>query len=797
MKLNRNIVLAGTALSTLFAGTAAFAQSTGTQEVEQAVIVKGKVNRSAGGLAVDQTVTKTRSSITEDFIKTQSPGNALELVNLLPGVNFTDQDATGQVGYDITLRGFDSQRIALILDGMPLNDTGNYAIYPTMNIDSELYSRIDVNLGSTDVDSPTAAAGGGTVNFVTRKPDKDMGWEVKETLGEDSYHREFVRFDTGAFGPWGTTAFLTYSNLNADKWKGFGSIDRKQVNGRIYQPLNNGDFLSVAFNYNESRNNAYYDPSASEMATNYETEYGNDPTKGGGSAASAYYGYKINPTNNGNIRAQAKFHLRDNLILTIDPSYQYTLADGGTQIYTLQESTGIISQSSSVVFGELRGFDANHNGVIDTTAYNIFMPSVTRTNRYTLNSSLIWLINDANTLRLAYTYDYGNHRQTGGASLLQDGLYIADPFSQDSAYYLFDKNGKRVEKRDRQSYAKLNQVALTYGGTFLDGKLHVDAGVRVPNFERDLNNYCYQVSASAAACSTNLLAKSASASDTTNYNTALAGAPRSFTTHSKKVLPNLGVSYKLGAGSSIYASYSEMISAPRTDSLYDNKIPDLKPELSQTTDLGYRFSSPKLMASASIWNTDFQHRIETGYDLDLAASIATDVGNARMNGANAEIGYKPIKGLDLYASASYTHTEMLNDYQYKAGADTCPLTTGAYDCTKGKQLGKVPRLMYALSANYEIGQWQMGIQGKYTGKRYASLANAEFAPAYTVWNANLAYNLGQVGPMKDSSLRLNIKNLFNVKYKAQIYSGNAFYDSGNYYYPGQPITGFLTLDAKF
>ncbi len=798
MKLNKSLFLAGTALSGLFLATAALAQSTGTAEVEQSetVVVKGKATRSTGGLAVNQTVTKTRSSITEDYIATQAPGSPLDAINILPGVNFNDQDATGSTGGDITLRGFDSARVAYILDGMPLNDTGNYAIYPTSNLDTELYSRIDVNLGSTDVDSPTASAGGGTINYTTRKPEKTMGFEAKETLGDNNYHREYFRFDTGAFGPWGTTAFLTASNMNADKWKGYGSLDRKQVNGRVYQPLNNGDFLSVAFTYNESRNNSYYDVNQADFLANPTSEYAStinsSLTLATGATAAAYYGYKINPTNNGNIRASAKFHLRDNLVLTVDPSYQYTLANGGG-VYTLVESTGIISSNSGVVWGELKGFDANHNGVVDTAPYGIYFPSQTRTDRYTLNSSLIWYVNPTNTLRLAYTYDYGHHRQTGGASLLEDGKYIADPFSLDSAYYLLGSDGTRIEKRNRLSYAKLSQFALTYGGTFFEGKLKVDAGLRIPHFERDLNNYCYQASSSTAYCSSQ---PSATAIQQTNAATRY-NLPGSFKVKYDNVLPNLGASFKLDGNNTLYTSYSEMISAPRTDSLYDRVTPDLKPEHSKTWDLGYRYNSSNITGALSVWKTDFQHRIETGYDIVEQASIATDVGSARMTGANAEIGASPIKGLNLYASASYTKTEMLSDYQFKAGANICPLTTGAYDCTKGKQLGKIPRLMYAVSADYDIGAWSFGLQGKYTGKRYDSLANGEFAEAYTLWNGNVSYDIGQLGPLKKSSIQLNVKNLFDIKYKSVIYSGNAFYDSGNYYYPGQPRTMMLTLDTKF
>jgi iron complex outermembrane receptor protein len=796
MKLNKALILATTAMIGLSASSLALAQSTATQELETTVVVKG-AKKSAAGVGVDQTVTKARSSITDEYLATQAPGSPLDALNILPGVNFTDQDATGSVGFDITLRGFDSSRIALILDGLPLNDTGNYAIYPTMNIDSELYSRIDVNLGSTDVDSPTAAAGGGTINFVTKKPADTFGVEAKQTWGDFAYARSFFRVDSGKFGPWGTRAFLTYSNLYSDKWKGYGKIKRQQWNGGLYQPLDNGDFVSAYFTYNHSRNNSYYDVSASEYAANYETEYAgtinSNLSTAVGSSAGAYYQWKINPTNNGNIRMQSKFHLTDKLILTVDPSFQYTLADGGTQVYLLDEKTGKIG---SQVYNQLVNFDANGDGKIETGtgangAYPIFDPSLTRTLRYTVNTSLIWYVNDDNTLRAAYTYDRGNHRQTGPMTFL-NGTTIPNPFGLADDYALIGKDGVQVQKRNRQSYAELDQVALSYGGHFFDSKLKVDAGLRIVDFKRDLNNYCTQ-NGGTAYCEPN---PPVTTSPSSQYL-----QPVHFKTEYKKTLPNLGVSYSFADHQTLYTSYSEMISAPRTDSLYTSVIPDLHPELSQTTEIGYRYSSPIISASASVWKSDFQHRIETGWDVEQQLSIATDVGNARMNGANIEVGVRPLKGLSLYGSASYTKTEMLNDYQFKAGPDLCATDptnkANAYDCTLGKHLGKVPRLMYAFNADYKIGAWQFGLNGKYTGLRFDSLANVENAPAYTVWNGDIQYKLGETGPMKAAYIRLNVKNLFDVKYKSSIYSGNAFYDSGNYYYPGETRTTMLTLDTQF
>ena len=44
---------------------------------------------------------------------------------------------------------------------------------------------------------------------------------------------------------------------------------------------------------------------------------------------SSFYGVRINPSDTGNIRLSSLFHLTDDLSLTVDPSIQYVLANGG------------------------------------------------------------------------------------------------------------------------------------------------------------------------------------------------------------------------------------------------------------------------------------------------------------------------------------------------------------------------------------------------------------------------------------------------------------------------------------
>ena len=128
---------------------------------------------------------------------------------------------------------------------MPLNDSGNYALFTNQMLDSELIDRVDVNLGTTDVDSPTASATGGTVAYRTKRPTEEFGGEAVVSGGEFDYKRAFVRLDSGEFGPWGTKAFIAGSYQNYDKFKGPGELEKKQFNAVIRQDFENENFISL------------------------------------------------------------------------------------------------------------------------------------------------------------------------------------------------------------------------------------------------------------------------------------------------------------------------------------------------------------------------------------------------------------------------------------------------------------------------------------------------------------------------------------------------------------------------
>ncbi|MBL0948903.1 TonB-dependent receptor [Brevundimonas sp.] len=819
------------------AGTAS-AQSTGTEaaesRVEDVIVTGTRGPRNIDGAIVAETVGKTRSSITQEFIQTQTPGQTiLQSLNLVPGVNFYNADPYGTSGGNIRLRGFDGNRVSLTFDGIPLNDTGNYATYTNQQLDPELIERATVNQGTTDVDSPTASATGGTINYTSRRPASDFGGWIQSSFGDFNYRRNMFLIDTGEVGPWGTAAWFAFSRQDYDKFKGRGTLRKEQWNARVYQPLgSNGDFLALSGHYNENRNNNYNGPNL-RTATGFcdvaQTVVCNDqvvddprgwdvdfdttyiaPTRRAGLAdndvnGTNYWGLRINPSNTGNIRGNSRFTLAEGLVLTVDPSFQYVLANGGTQQAVLQETDLLLRGTFAT-----GGVDLNGDG--DTLdRVRVMTPSNTNTHRYGLNTSLIWDLDDNHRLRAAYAYDWGRHRQYGHYGFVDFGRpndpRFVDWFGgrNQENNRVVNRDGYELRSRDRLSYAELSQFSVEYRGQFLNDALTVNLGLRAPFFKRELNQFCYSQNASSNVLCTSEVPNATLA----NGNVTFAGrgttqyiAPYSREVKYDDLLPNVGVTYRFDGGHMIYASYAETLSAPRTDSLYavrrlaDNSVgnPTVQPETAQTFDIGYRYSSANVVGSVAGFFTNYDNRIVNTFDEDLNTFVDRNVGSVELMGFEGSLGWSPTEALSLYGSIAYLDGELQEDYRFNAAGDQLP--------TKGKKLVETPDWTASFRANYTFSDmFSGGVQAKYTGERWITDVNDLADSAFTIVDVDARIDFTPWG-YEDTYLQFNVTNVFDEKYysglgtRASATPGQLGY-SRPFATTGAPRTWMATLRVGF
>ena len=277
--------------------------------------------------------------------------NALSDLNLIPGVNFTNDDPFGMSGSGghFSIRGIKGANVGEMIDGVPLNDLGDYAIYPGELVDPETISTINVITGSSDVDAALSSSLGGTVNINTLTPTDDTNAFTNTSYGSWNYWRVAGLLNTGTFGPWDTKAWIEGSQQINDKYTGVGHDKKWQVDSKLYQDLHHyDDFIAVAGFYDRQLADFIGDDFASS-----HLGYQQDPVtlvrviiimgfcrcRGiptitpamccrAGDSQCDVPGGRGNPTWTGNLRGASRFTIFDNLHLTVDPSFQWVLANG-------------------------------------------------------------------------------------------------------------------------------------------------------------------------------------------------------------------------------------------------------------------------------------------------------------------------------------------------------------------------------------------------------------------------------------------------------------------------------------
>ncbi len=794
----KNQFYAGVALAALFVPGVAFAQSTGSIDFEEEIVVTAQsTERGVNGIVTPDT-SKAKQVLTQEFIERQSPGQTVnDIINQMPGVSFQNNDPFGSAGGKLSIRGFDNTRINQTFDGIPLNDSGNYALFSNQQLDPELIEQVNVNLGTTDVDSPTAAASGSTVNYRTRNPGEEFGVKLVGSTGDFKFFRIFGMIDTGEIGPWGTRAFFSASMSRNDTVFGnedqpaftatpttaaraaidsrTGQIYKQQYNGKIYQPIgDNGDFVSIAANYNQNRNNFFGSVPlrlVNNVATNFvpnlfpanrdDRDYGiarctinTTATPGVANVANlcgSTFDERFNPSNTGNVRLNSKFSLTDSLILTIDPSFQYVKANGGGTVVgqearrdvnpnpfvgttptnsncnTTPNSATVSCQTGYIGGIPYYGRDLNGDGdLLDTI--RVLAPSQTKTRRIGLIAGLRYDINDEHTVRIAYSFDRAKHRQTGETNLLNTDGSPLDVFPVNDP--LADANGNILQKRDRKSIATLNKIAGEYRGEF--GAVTVNVGVSASFFKRDLNNFCAtsSVTGFVECFGTNSAGLAAFIAANPTVNTGLGGiqpiqGPQQRIRKYNKITPNLGLTFDLTDDLTMFGNYSRGVQVPGTDNLYNSFFfPDNTPsanpvpETTDNFDVGLRGRASNVQASVTAWYTLFRDRLASSFDPETERNVYRNLGKVEKYGVDATIAYRPIPEIAVSAFGSYLKSRIKDNVQI-GGTAAVPI----FALTAGKRESGSPTFTWGGRVQGKLGPVELGGQVKRTGPRYINDQN--------------------------------------------------------------------------
>ena len=201
-------------MSAMLPGAALAADATDVGTIS----VKGQ--SLGGGMMVQDDSAKARSTVTKEAMdKMPSAANAIDKLKFTPGLNVNSNDASGLSGVDYTMRGMNSDQIGLSMDGIPINDSGNYAVYPNLLGDAENRKRCS---------SPGLFRSGRPAHRLQRRqhrlgnapPGERLRRFRQANAGQQQPEQNLRPPDTGEYN--GFSNWLSYSHTEAKKWRGEG-----------------------------------------------------------------------------------------------------------------------------------------------------------------------------------------------------------------------------------------------------------------------------------------------------------------------------------------------------------------------------------------------------------------------------------------------------------------------------------------------------------------------------------------------------------------------------------------------
>jgi iron complex outermembrane recepter protein len=778
----RTFTLNAVALAMLASLGAAHAQS--ATELNK-VTVTGEGDKLGTGLLMEEDAPKARSSVTKAQLeKTRSSGNPFQALSLLPGVNSSSFDATGLFGGNLRVRGFNSDQMGFTINGAPVNDSGNFAVFPQEYVDSENLCSLYVTQGAPDTDAPHVGASGGNVGIQTCAPENVQRTRIALSGGQLGYFRTFARVDTGKLGDF--KAFLSGSLTRANKWKGPGRADRKHIDAGAEYDLGAGNRLTASLLYNRAVNNNFQAFNQADWASRgYYADFSATPpqhvtpvrgTRQADVAPNpAYYGYALNPFENYLLSAKASFGLTERLRLDVQPYFWYGYGTGGVQQNLVNESSSATSVHRGIA-------DINGDGdTLDTVL--VYRGSLTRTYRPGVNTSLTYLV-DNHKINGGVWLERARHRQTQPATRVDNAGNVADIWL----------GGNLLTYQDGSDYNGRNWATVSTGESvfiqdtidLFSNKLQVTPALSYRRINRKFDNFGNSGANAAAdykvdATYSKVLPSLALSLQATDRLQVFGSVAKNFRAPSNFEYGNIGKGVTVVNGVGSYTSLQALT---------------IKAEQSLNIDLGARYKGDMFRGSATAFYNKFKDRIASSYDPNEQITRDTNVGGSTTKGLEVEAGTVPWKGLSAYGSLTYTRSTIDDDLISGTPQITYP--------TSGKQFPDTPKGMAAVSLQWADGPYLVNVAGKYTTGRALTLVNDVVIPGYTTFDLNTAWKLPNPGGtgFKNPIIRLNVTNIFNRQYfLANSGSGSNIQIANSlgtpFYYAGAPRFTSLTFQVDY
>lgn len=734
----------------------------------------------------------TKEQMDKKYTTQDVPG----LLSTVPGV-FTASSGLGES--DLYIRGFDSERVQILINGIPVNDPESQVVYWSnwTGLASNATSiQVQRGAGSSLYGS---GAFGGSLNIETMGVPSRKGLSLRSSVGmfttngaKGGPNDGKVADGEGGFedySPMNYMASIRYnSGLTMDS-KLIYSVSAERKGGDSYINATTYDGWSFGFDAKAILNKHILTFSFIGAPQDHNQGYSRQDM-----ALLDKLGWEYNRTNHSyqeNYYFKPQFSLRHDWVMSdasnLSTNAFLTFGRGGGKYLRndfFNVETGEVTFQPLSESNDNKYFGRNAWYIYEITNHQViltgFNPADTtfKGSKVTTQRSLIpgdythsWLNDSVN-----------NHNQFGlntvfrttlsslGTAFLggEARLWKADHYAESKNFRCVDESGKRIEYPEverRYDYsstvtnlsgfarlqfkpvAKLNAVV---DGQYASYKSEVDENpVRIFDFEAGrFTDYSYRVSR-----------------DMRNAD----GTPKFKDSEYERTYdffsPKLGLNYNLTEQLNVLANYSIAYKEPKVGDWYNRgtgpvRDQDLSPEKSTNIEFGAGYRVGPMRVDANYYILNFEDKIESVYD-QADNRVTINVGKARHQGFELDAG-AAMGAID--ASASLTFAS--NRWQE---VDVKTIFGVPADSVTDKYVPFSPQKMASGAVGYTMGPLRVGISSRWWDDYYASYTN-NYQLADGTWkeaklpyffelNADLSYGLKLAG--RDVNLRLDLNNLTN------------------------------------
>ena len=745
-----------------------------------------------------------------------------ELLNTTPSV-YATKSGGGFGDARITIRGFAQENIAVLINGVPVNDMENGKVYWSNWAglsDVTTAMQVQRGLGSSKL---AISSVGGTINIITKTTDLKEGGSIVSSVGNDGYFKNLASYNTGKNENGFAASFLmsrTAGNgyVDGTEFEGFNYFvglgwdkgdhnfqfmltgapqTHNQRTTSFFNMADIGDYLKYGkkYNYNHGylngeefnwRKNFYHKPissfnwswdinETSSLTTSAYVSFG----RGGGTGDIGRLG--------GNYASDSRFRNPDTGLVEWDEIVRANSGLGGNfssgYSYTnpADPSTGL----QIVNDDELRD-SSMPNGLERRNGF-IRRASVNSHNWVGLLSNYNTKINDNLSfdvgvdIRSYKGYHYRRVDNLLGADGYRDNDDINNPLNIQSTAYSSDLAQQWNVFRSTEDEQK---IAYNY-----DGKVRWAGAFSQLEYVSDDISAFVQVGISQQGFKR------------IDYFNNLDSDPQQETDWQNFIGGNIkgGVNWNIDENHNVFVNMGDYSKQPFMDAVFLNNQniinENVRNEKVYGFELGYGYTSEKLRANVNFYRTEWRDRFKTvGYRDGNVRGTADLQGIKQLHtGIELDFTYDLSDKFRLVGMAS------LGDWEYAGNVsgtafDNDVQAVGTVNLyLDGIKVGNSAQTTARLGFDWDVARnFKVDYSHRYAARLYADINTEDFDSVDNDGSLQLPnYFLGDLGmsykfDFKDSSnlnFRLNINNVGNTEYIAESLTNN-FLESGDDSYQG-------------